>query len=108
MRDSSIGFNRKSVSDGVPMLFGVSIRMYLSSTVAEVVLTLTGETGGSCQRLHGFILFFKNAWWCPHKMPSSLCPPPRPKSVLTVTNRGTNVTGDKWYHGIYVVHQAEV
>ena len=56
MRDSSIGFNRKSVSDGVPMLFGISIRMYLSSTVAEVVLTSIGETGGSCQRLHGSIL----------------------------------------------------
>ena len=24
-----------------------------------------------------------------------------------MTNRGTNVTGDKWYHGIYVVHQTE-
>ena len=27
---------------------------------------------------------------------------------LHVTNRGTNLTGDKRYHGIYVVHQAEV
>ena len=26
---------------------------------------------------------------------------------LFVTNRGTNVTGDKRYHGIYVVHQTE-
>ena len=27
--------------------------------------------------------------------------------VTSVTNRGTNVTGDKRYHGIYVVHQTE-
>ena len=26
---------------------------------------------------------------------------------IFVTNRGTNVTGDKRYHGIYVVHQTE-
>ena len=28
-------------------------------------------------------------------------------TVVLVTNRGTNVTGDKRYHGIYVVHQTE-
>ena len=28
-------------------------------------------------------------------------------NVWYVTNRGTNVTGDKRYHGIYVVHQTE-
>ena len=30
-----------------------------------------------------------------------------PFHVDFVTNRGTNVTGDKRYHGIYVVHQTE-
>ena len=29
------------------------------------------------------------------------------RDVVTVTNRGTNLTGDKWHHGIYVVHQTE-
>ena len=92
---SSILFQVFGCSVSVPLasLFPLSIPVYISLVFSFMLCRLATFIPLRCIAL--WFLFVVSPL------------PYRFVVTLSVTNRGTIVTGDKWYHGIYVVHQTE-